>query len=132
MLDIKYYKSLDEENLGTIRGVSESQVIGTLTYRLKKNTAWLYKIEVAKEYREHGVGSTLLNIFEDECSKARVDYIEGKYFPEGESGDKGKAFYTSHGYSIYKEDYETFVGKNYPQEQDLSQVTVISETTKEQ
>lgn len=131
MLDIKYYKSIDEENFGSIKGVFEDQVIGTLTYKLKRNTAWLYKVEVAKEFREQGIGSTLLNIFEDECAKARVDYIEGKYFPEGESGDKVKSFYTSHGYSIYKEDYETFVGKNNPQAQNTPQITVISDTTPE-
>lgn len=131
MLDIKYYKSIDEESIGSIKGVFEDQVVGTLTYRLKRNTAWLYKIEVAKEFREQGIGSTLLNIFENECAKARVDYIEGKYFPEGESGDKVKSFYTSHGYSIYKEDYETFVGKNNPQAQDTPPITVISDNTPE-
>ena len=89
---------------------AEDKKVAFITFKLKSNTAWLYKVFVNDEYRNMKIGSTLLKLFENFCVQHFVKAVEGKYYPETE--DKiVRQFYENNGYSIDKEYYETFILK---------------------
>lgn len=131
-MDIKYYKTFEQNKYGEIRATDDEEMVGRLSYIIdSKRNAWLYKVEVREDYREQGIGSNLMDIFEDECAARHVNSIEGKFYPEID-GNKVRTFYERKGYSIYKEDYETFVGKFFIEKKDISNLNVVEDKPLEQ
>lgn len=131
-MDIKYYKTFEQNKYGEIRATDDEEMVGRLSYIIdSKRNAWLYKVEVREDYREQGIGSNLMDIFEDECAARYVNSIEGKFYPEID-GNKVRTFYERKGYSIYKEDYETFVGKFFIEKKDISNLNVVEDKPLEQ
>ena len=53
----------------------------------------------------------LLKLFENDCIEHYVKVVEGKFYPHDEEGDVVKSFYEKHGYSIYKDGYDTEIYK---------------------
>ena len=131
-MDIKYYKTFEQNKYGEIRATNDEEMVGRLSYIINsKRNAWLYKVEVREDYREQGIGSNLMDIFEDECASRHVNSIEGKFYPEID-GNKVRTFYERKGYSIYKADYETFVGKFFIEKKDISNLNVVEDKPLEQ
>lgn len=124
--EIVYIKKTNN-NLRTIDAVYGQTPIGYISYKIERGSAWLYKVVVSEDFRGHGVGSSLLKIMEDECALCRVWDIEGKYYPEGASNEEVSSFYNKHGFEIYKEGYETFIGKTSPTRQDLKGLNIKEE-----
>lgn len=125
--EIAYIKKVNND-LTTIDAVYGQQSIGYINYSIKSDrfgrNAWLYKVAVSEKFRGHGVGGSLLKIMENDCALARVWSIEGKYYPEGASNEEVSSFYRKHGFEIYKEGYETLVGKTNPTRQNLSGLNI--------
>ena len=121
--EIVYIKKVNND-LTTIDAVYGQQSIGYINYKIERGNAWLYKVAVSEKFRGHGVGGSLLKIMEDECALAQVWSIEGKYYPEGASNEEVSSFYKKHGFEIYKEGYETLVGKTNPTRQNLSGLNI--------
>ena len=69
---------------------------------------WLNKIETKQGFQHKGYATAVLKVVEYLTHNLRYNWIEGKYYPENEHA---KPFYDKHGYTIYKDDYETFVTK---------------------
>ena len=88
------------------------------------STYFAYKVAVSEQFRGHGIGGSLLKIMENDCALARVWCIEGKYYPEGASNEEVSSFYKKHGFEIYKDGYETLVGKTSPTRQNLSGLNI--------
>ena len=130
---IVYQKSY-EDDFGRIEGIYNQEVVGYLTYKIdyKTRSSWLYKVAVPSEYRTCGIGSDLMAIYENECCLNRLNYIEGKFYPEGEDGDKVRTFYENRGYSVYKDGYETYVGKSSLSKQDLSNLKIEEKITEQE
>ena len=75
--------------------------IGFLKYKVGKDKAYLYNIQVTEEnYLNKGVGHHLISEFEKDLIDRKVDFINGKYYPEGIGGSFAKSFYERHGYKI--------------------------------
>lgn len=128
-MSIKYIKSLDDDNYGQIECKDGEKTVGSLSYKIcEHKRAWLYMIQVEESYRNQGIGTALLNIFEDVCADKWIRHIEGKYYPEG---GNVRDFYEHRGYSIYKEGYTTYVGKYYPKTQNLDGLNVVEGREKE-
>ena len=125
--EIVYIKKVNND-LTTIDAVYGQQSIGYINYKIERDNAWLYKVTVSEKFRGHGVGGSLLKIMEDDCALARVWSIEGKYYPEGASNEEVSSFYKKHGFEIYKEGYETLVGKTNPTRQNLSCLNIKEDT----
>lgn len=83
----------------------------------KERKVWLKKIETDEKYQNQGVGKALIDVLEFFTINQNMRYIEGKFYPDNEYA---KPFYLKNGYEIYKEDYETFVGKFLNAEEVLS------------
>lgn len=125
--EIVYIKKVNND-LTTIDAVYGQQSIGYINYSIKSDrfgrNAWLYKVAVSEKFRGQGVGGSLLKIMENDCALARVWSIEGKYYPEGASNEEVSSFYKKHGFEIYKDGYETLVGKTSPTRQNLSGLNI--------
>ena len=88
---------------------ADNKVMGFLTYKINSRNVWLNFVGTKKQYQHQGVGTALLKAFEYETYAKGVTYIEGKYFPKNEFA---KPMYDKNGYSVYKDGYETYVGKS--------------------
>lgn len=121
--EVVYIKKVNND-LTTIDAVYGKTPIGYISYKIERGSAWLYKVAVSKKFRGHGVGGSLLKIMENDCELARVWSIEGKYYPEGASNEEVSSFYKKHGFEIYKDGYETLVGKTNPTRQNLSGLNI--------
>lgn len=111
--NIKIKKSYNEiHKFFTFTAISKNnKIMATLTFKKDSNNShriWLNKIRVEEKFSHNGAASALMYALEDFALKNRVFYIEGKFYPENEYA---KPFYEKLGYEIYKEDYETYVGK---------------------
>lgn len=106
----KKYYSL--ENCYAFNAVNnKNEVMATLTFKIDKkvwNRICVDKLSTNEKFNHCGAGSALIYALEDFAFKNRIFYIEGKFFPENEFT---KSFYKKLGYEIYKEGYDTFVGK---------------------
>lgn len=103
--------NVDNNNEYEARAISDNgDIMGTLHFSVKRKdrSIWLRKISTAPEYQNQGVGQALLDTLEYFTILNRLCHIEGKFFPDNEFA---KPFYLKNNYDIYKEDYETFVGK---------------------
>lgn len=102
--NVKYIKALDSTTL---------REIGYLTFKMQKNSkAYLWSIKVTDEdYLQSGVGSIMLQCFEAYCKSKRVDYIEGRYYPDDKGAKYARKFYINHDYSIARDDYEQYIFK---------------------
>lgn len=87
--------------------------IGYLVFRNKRDgKAFLCSIKVTdSSYLQAGVGSIMLQCFENFCKSKRIDYIEGRYYPEGDGADFAKGFYDRHHYSIGHDGYDQYIFK---------------------
>ena len=85
-------------------------VMGTAYFSVnrKERKLWLRKIETKPKYQNLGIGKALLDTLEYFTIQNRLCVIEGKFYPDNEYA---RPFYLKNGYDIYKEDYETYVGK---------------------
>ena len=85
-------------------------VMGTAYFAIIRNErkVWLRKIETKPEYQNLGIGKALLDTLEYFTIQNRLCVIEGKFYPDNEYA---RPFYLKNNYDIYKEDYETYVGK---------------------
>lgn len=101
-----------EENSYRIEILDNSNVMGYATFRIKRNryqdSIWLYKIETYPKYAHTGVGTATINLLEYFALQNRAQVVEGKFYPENEFA---KPFYNKFGYSIDREDYETYIYK---------------------
>lgn len=90
--------------------VVDEEVMGYATFKINinKNYTWLYKIVTNEKYQHMGVGQALLDIIEYISCKKLVRNIEGKFYPNNEYA---KPFYEKNNYQIYKDGYDTYVGK---------------------
>ena len=86
--------------------------VGRLIFKHRGGKAFLCTIAVTdKDYLQAGVGSIMLQCFESYCKSKRIEYIEGRFFPEGEGAEYAKDFYNRHDYSITKDDYDQYLFK---------------------
>ena len=101
-----------EENSYRIEILDNSNVMGYATFRIKRNryqdSIWLYKIETYPKYAHTGVGTATINLLEYFALQNKAQVVEGKFYPENEFA---KPFYNKFGYSIDREDYETYIYK---------------------
>lgn len=101
-----------EQNSYRIEILDNSNIMGYATFKLKRNkyqdSIWLYKIETYPKYAHTGVGTATINLLEYFALQNRVQVVEGKFYPENEFA---KPFYNKYGYSIDREDYETYIYK---------------------
>ena len=104
-------------------------LIGYINYKFVGRRVWLNKIEVNKEYRNNGVGSALLKIFENRAISMFKIIAEGKFYPT-EDGNAVRKFYESFGYSIQKEGYETELFKGLRDKHDLTGLNIEYERNK--
>lgn len=127
---IKYIKTQNDENQILIGAVFNDKLIGYIRYGTTKKI-WISNLKVAKEFRHNGekIGTKLLQIFENDCAFINR-FIEGKFYPEGESGDVVKKFYNVNGYSVTKEGYDWIVFKSRPMQHDID-IDVIQVDYKE-
>lgn len=88
-------------------------IVGNITFKLKRGTCYLNRIEVFDEKFAHiGLGTQILKFMEETATDYRCFQVEGKFYPFGEFGAYAKSFYIKNGYEIYKEDYETYISKS--------------------
>lgn len=120
-------KHIDEYE--QIECIHNGKCIGYINYKFANRSVWLNKIKVDKECRGHGVGKTLLKIFENEAMTLRKVVVEGKFYPEDEDGMVVRRFYESNGYKIEKEGYETELYKVLREKHDLTGIDVSYEKT---
>lgn len=112
-----YYNN--DYNYYEIRAFHKEKDIGFTNFKFEKNgtSVWLQNIQVTDEnFLSKGVGKAMLKMFEDVCTNARRFYVEGKFYPVGIGADLSKDFYNRNGYTIYKDDYETYIDKSLPRE----------------
>ena len=121
------YRKKQSDDLLTVEALCEEQVVGFANYKIIKGQAWLYMIKVADNFRKYGIGTNLIRIMEDDCANRRVDFIEGKYYPEGAEDSEVRRFYNKNGFDIYKDGYETMVGKYSLESQDLHGISIKSD-----
>lgn len=112
------------EEISKIECYLLDECVGYINYYFTRNGVWLNKIVVNKEYRNKGIGTALVKIFENESLNMRKRIVEGKYFPEGEEDSVVRGFYKKHGYSISKEGYETEIFKNLQIKHDLKDLNI--------
>ena len=86
--------------------------IGRLIFKYRGGKAFLCSISVTdRDYLQAGVGSIMLQCFESYCKSKRVEYIEGRFYPEGDGAEYARDFYGKHNYSITKDDYDQYLFK---------------------
>ncbi len=120
-MNLKFIKS-EYNNQKYLGAMLDDKMVGFLRYKISKRDAWLYFIGVNKEYRNHKdlhIGTKLMKIFENDCANKFVYFIEGKFYPKGESGDVVRKFYDKNGYKIEREDYELLINKFNPKKTEL-------------
>lgn len=108
-LELNYY---DKNRFYEIVALNEnSKVMGSLSYKIDYGyrKAWLNKISTEEEFQHKGVGQLLLNAFEYLISDARINCVEGKFYPEN---DFALPFYQKNDYKIEKDGYETILFKS--------------------
>lgn len=89
---------------------SKGEVVCTATAKPQRllSQMWLYKISTKEGYQHKGYATAVLKTLEYLTQYLRYRWIEGKFYPDNEFA---KPFYDKHGYTIYKDGYETFVIK---------------------
>lgn len=106
------FERKDKDDYVVIEAIDNDKIIGFINYKFKKNgRVWLNNIVVNKEYRTKGIGTILIKLFENDCIEHYIREIEGKFYPHDEEGDVVRAFYEKHGYTIYKDGYDTEIYK---------------------
>ncbi len=92
--------------------------IGYLNFKIKGDTAhiWSFKVD-DPEFLRTGVGTIMLNCFEDCASRSRAYHVDGRFYPDGAGAEYSKAFYESHGYEIYRDGYEQYISKRLNREE---------------
>ena len=104
-----FYDELDKYytiNAYSLRG--DIACSATIKPRVSPRQMWLNKIETKQGHQHKGYANAVINVIEYLTYNLRYNWIEGKYYPENEYA---KPFYDKHGYTIYKDDYETYVTK---------------------
>ncbi|MBQ7884973.1 MAG: GNAT family N-acetyltransferase [Clostridia bacterium] len=99
------------ENYYTINAYNthgEVVSFATLKPNYSPRQMWLYKISTLENYQHKGYATAVLKVMEYLSIQLRFNCIEGKYFPENEHA---KTFYDKHGYTVYKDGYESYVTK---------------------
>ena len=124
--DDKYYRAeaLDEKG----------QVLGYVTFgkhHYSPSGMWLFRIEtLGSAQRNKGIGDALLSVAEYTTVLTRKNMLEGNFNPQNHPDENGQIdekmdvrhFYEKRGFSIYKEDYDTLVGKTYMSKEDRDAV----------
>lgn len=89
---------------------TKGEVVCTATAKPQRSLSqmWLYKISTVEGYQHKGYATAVIKTLEYLTSYIRYSWIEGKFYPDNQYA---KPFYDKHGYTIYKDDYETFVTK---------------------
>ncbi len=114
----------DSKNVITAFDDRDLHQIGYLHFKVEGEKAYLYTIKVEDiEFLRTGVGSVMINCFEDYCTKRRVRYVDGRFYPNGDGGIFSREFYESHGYDIYRDGYEQYISKSLTQKQELGQIS---------
>lgn len=102
-----------------IRAYDKDKDIGFTNFKFETNgnSVWLQNIQVTDDnFLSKGVGKAMLKMFENVCTNARRFHVEGKFYPKGNGAHLTRDFYNRNGYSIYKDDYETYIDKTLPRE----------------
>ena len=90
--------------------------IGYLNFKIDKGRAYLSSIKVTDiEFLRTGVGSVMIGCFETYCKQNRVNYVDGRFYPNGDGGIFAREFYEEHGYTIYRDGYEQYLSKDLTQ-----------------
>ncbi len=106
------FERKEKDDYIQIEAIDNNEIVGFINYKFKRSgKVWLNNIVVNKEYRTKGIGSMLLKLFENDCIEHYIKVVEGKFYPHDEEGDVVKSFYEKHGYSIYKDGYDTEIYK---------------------
>lgn len=86
--------------------------IASVWFYLKNRTCYINRIEIKRENYSHmGIGTMLLKHMEKFAMKNYCYNIDGRFYPFGELGKHARAFYIKNDYQIYKDGYETYIGK---------------------
>lgn len=87
--------------------------VGYLNFKIDKGRAYLSSIKVTDiDFLRTGVGSVMIGCFETYCKHNRVNYIDGRFYPNGDGGIFAREFYEEHGYTIYRDGYEQYISKD--------------------
>jgi hypothetical protein len=87
--------------------------VGYLNFKIDKGRAYLSSIKVTDiDFLRTGVGSVMIGCFETYCKHNRVNYIDGRFYPNGDGGIFAREFYEEHGYTIYRDGYEQYITKD--------------------
>ncbi len=116
-LDLEKGEFSDDKNCIRAYDSEDMHPVGYLNFRIKGDIAFIYsfKVDDAKFLRT-GVGSVMLNCFEDYAYKKRAHYVDGRFYPDGEGAEYSKDFYEKHGYEIYRDGYEQYISKRLTQD----------------
>lgn len=104
------------------------QQVGYLHFKTKEycKDAYLCTIKVDDpEYLRSGVGSIMMNCFENYCINNGIRSVEGRFYPNGDGGIFAREFYESHGYSIFRDGYEQYIHKTLDPEEIQNEDYVI-------
>lgn len=93
---------------------TKKHLAGFLTYKIGKGVFFysretvIANLEVKEEFQNMGIAGYIERFLTEKTVNNRVDYITGKFYPGNEHSAN---FYTSRGYEIEKEGYETLLLK---------------------
>ncbi len=87
---------------------NKNETMGYLTFSVKKDYIWIYKIKVEEKFQHKGVGTGLMSALEYFAYTKGIRKIEGKYMPENKYAEP---MYNKLGYYVDKEDYNWEVFK---------------------
>ena len=110
----------------SIEAIDNKETIGSITYIFNNKIAWITKIEVSPQYRNKGIGSMLIKIFENDCVDNYIRSVEGKFYPDGETRENVENFYLKNGYSVEKGVDDPLVYKYGLIRNDLSNIDLVN------
>jgi len=133
-LELERGEFYDSTNSITAYDSKDLHQIGYLNFKLKGDTAYIWSFKVSDpDFLRTGVGTVMLNCFEDYASRSRASFVDGRFYPDGEGAEYSKDFYESHGYQIYRDGYEQYISKSLSREEiaERNKVVDYSLTPKE-
>ena len=119
-LELERGEFYDSTNSITAYDSKDLHQIGYLNFRLKDGTAYIWSFKVSDpDFLRTGVGTVMLNCFENYACRSRALFVDGRFYPDGEGAEYSKDFYESHGYQIYRDGYEQYISKSLNREEIL-------------
>lgn len=86
--------------------------IGFMNFKIKGDTAYIWSFRIDdEEFLRTGVGTVMLNCFEDYACRCRAFRVDGRFYPNGAGAEFSKDFYIKHDYDIYRDGYEQYIYK---------------------